>query len=58
MDVGDTTNITISTLTVLAHQGYKLSVRAPSDVLDGWTVQLSDNLLLLNIVEGDRRRRT
>lgn len=46
-----------STLTVLAHQGYQLPVRAPGDILDRWTVQLGDNFLLLDIVESNRRRR-
>lgn len=47
---------TSSVLTVLAHQGYKLPVRAPGDILDRWTVQLSNNLLLLDIIESNRRR--
>jgi hypothetical protein len=46
-----------STLTVLAHQGYQLPVRAPGDILDRWTVQLGNDFLLLDIVESNRRRR-
>ena len=54
---GNTIKNTNSELTVFAHQGYKLAIRAPGDILDRWTVQLCNNLLLLNIIEGNRRRR-
>lgn len=53
---GNTTKNKNSTLTVLAHQGYKLPVRAPCDIFDRWTVQLSNSLLLLDVVESNRRR--
>lgn len=37
--------------TMLAHEGNKRPIITPNDVLDRRTIDLSDGLLLLNIVE-------
>lgn len=57
MPVNDADGATRHTLTMFAQQSDQRTVRAPYNVLHRWRRDLCDRLLLLDVVQYDRRRR-
>lgn len=43
---------------MFAHKSHKRPISAPDNIFDGWTINLCDCFLLLDIIEDDGRRGT